>query len=353
MSDDGFPAVIGDVLALLVALRAERVDTDEALSRVSALKQRHPQHWFNIIWERETLGETLHYDMLVGTERGTYSISYCADEETPWAVRGTQRINESLVVRVNDDPVYIHQAITSLDHAWQTLHIGRHLIDTSLIARELTLNPIDVTDEELADALTRFRRRRRLFSVAQVETWMREHGTTQVQLEAHLRDEVARDGLRRRVAAGREAAYFQDHRADFDRAQVARIQVADREQAERLYDRLRREPSMFLQAAQERFLTDRVDDAPFVTVLRRDLSAERAASMFGAEPGQVIEPFTTGDGFEIVQVLRFLPAELDAGARGQIRDILFEEWLEEKRRSARVEWFWGAAEAAELPAVAL
>jgi hypothetical protein len=138
MSEDVFTAVIGDVLALLGALRAERVDTDEALSRLAGLKRRHPRCWFNMVWERESVGEAIHYDILVGAEGGTYSLSYCADEETPWAVRGTQRINESLVVRVDDDPVYIHQAITSLDHAWLTLHIGRHLIDTSLIGRELT-----------------------------------------------------------------------------------------------------------------------------------------------------------------------------------------------------------------------
>jgi putative peptide maturation system protein len=353
MIDEGTPAVIRDALALLVELRAERVDTDDALSRLSRLQQRHPQCWFNMVWEREALGDGIHYDILIGAEGGTCSLSYCADEETPWAVRGTQRISESLVVRVNDDPVYIHQAITSLDHAWPTLHIGRHLIDTSLIARELTLNPIDVSDEELAEAFTEFRVRRRLFSVAQVEGWMREHGTTQVQLEAHLRDEVARDRLRRRVAAGREAACFQEHRADFDRAQVARIPVADGEAATRLYERLRREPAMFLQAAQAQFLDSRAEDALFVTVLRRDLSAERAASIFGAEPGQVLAPFATGDGFELVQLLRILPAELDAGTRVQIHDLLFNEWLDERRSTARVEWFWGAAEAAELPAMAL
>ena len=189
--------------------------------------------------------------------------------------------------------------------------------------------------------------------MAQVERWLRDHGTSQVQLEAHLRDEVARDGLRRRVAAGRETAYFRDNRAAFNRAQVARIHVAQHEPAARLYERLRREPAMFLQAAQERFLANQVEDSLFVTILRRDLSPEQATSMFAAEPGHVIAPFPSRDGFELVQVLRLLPAELDAATSAQIRDILFEEWLEEKRRTARVEWFWGAAGAAELPAIAL
>jgi putative peptide maturation system protein len=353
MSDDDLREAIGDVLALLEALRAERAGTDEAMSRLSAIGRRHPRYWFNMVWERETLGESLHYDVLVGAERGTYSLSYCADEETPWAVRGTQRINESLVVRVDDEPVFIHQAITSLDHAWHTLHIGRHLVDTSLIERELTRDPIDVSDDDLAEALTRFRRRRGLFSVAQVERWLREHGTSQVQLESHLRGEVAQEQLRRRVAAGREEEYFRDHRAGFDRAHVARIEVAERDLAERLHDRLRREPAMFLQAAQERFLAGGGEESLFVTLSRRELGAEAAGAVFAAEPGQVVGPIASGEGHALVQVLRVLPAELDAATRQEIQGILFEEWLEERRRAARVEWFWGAAEAAEIPAAAL
>jgi hypothetical protein len=55
----------------------------------------------------------------------------------------------------------------------------------------------------------------------------------------------------------------------------------------------------------------------------------------------------------LVRVLRFLPARFDEATREQVRDVLFEQWLAEGRRRARVEWFWGAAEAAEVPAVSL
>jgi putative peptide maturation system protein len=346
-------AAAADALALLIDLRAERAGTDEATLRVAALKARHQPIWMNLVWELEPLSEAIHYDILVGDERGTYSLSYCADEETPWAVRGTQRMTESLVARVNGQPVFIHEAITSLDHAWHALHIGRHLVDNSLIDREMKLDPIQVTDEELDEALAGFRRRRRLFSVADLERWLREHGTTQVQLETHLELEVARAALRRRVAAGREEDYFRSHRADFDRVQVARIQVAERAAAERLFERLSREPEMFLHAAQERFLAGDGSDSVFVTVLRAELPPERAAPLFAAQPGQIVGPAETGGGHELVQVLRVVPAELDAATREQIQGILFEAWLEEQRRSARVEWFWGAAEAADLPAVLL
>lgn len=346
-------AAVGDALALLENLRDERIAVAQAEEMVRALGARHPAHWINMVWEQESFGGTIHYDILIGSEDGTHALSYCADEDTPWPVRGLQRVNESMVLRVNDEPVRIYEAITSLDYAWHTLHIGRHLIDMSLIAQALRAEPIEATDEELAGALTRFRQRRRLFTVAQVEQWMRDHGTTQVQLETHLRDQVAQEKLRERVAAGREEAYFHDHRADFDRVQVARLFVSDQAEARRLHEQLRGDPAQFLSEAQRCFLAQGQGGDLFVTLQRRELHAEQAEVLFATEPGQVAAPVPSGEGYDLVQVLGFVPARLDAATRQQITGILFEQWLEDQRRGARVEWFWGEAEAAELPAVSL
>jgi putative peptide maturation system protein len=351
--NESLQAAVRDAFALLSTLRSERVPTDEAMVRLRALKERHPERWINLVWERETFGDAIHYDILVGDEGDTWSLSYCANEETPWPVRGLQRVNESMVVRVNNDPVNIHQTITSLDYAWHTLHVGRHLIDMSLIEQELRLHPVEITDEDLAAALTKFRRKRRLFTVSQVERWLHDHGTTQVQLETHLRDEVAREKLRERVAAGREEAYFHDHRADFDRVRVARLFTPSEEQARQLLARLRDRPEGFLAEARACFLEHGLEDSLFVTLQRGQLHPEQAEILFSTRPGQVTPPVPSGEGYELVQALEVVPARLDAATRRQIRDALFERWLEEKRRTARVEWFWGAAEAAEVPAVVL
>lgn len=344
---------IHDALASLVKWREEHLAPEQAQEAFQALKARHPDHWMNMVWEQETYGGSVHYDILVAGDAGTYSLSYCADEELPWPARGLQRVNESLVLRVNDDPVFITQAITSLDHAWSTLHIGRHLINMSLIDQEIRNSGLVVTDEELAEALLDFRKKRRLFSVEQVERWMAEHGTTQVQLEQHLREDVAREKLRRKVAAGREEAWFECNRTDFERAQVARLYVPSRDEAWRLYAELREAPGRFLELAQVYFLERGGAGELFTTLRRGELEPEQAERLFSTKPGQMAEPVPSGKGYEVVRVLRFLPARLDEATREQVRDSLFEEWLAEQRRRARVEWFWGAAEAAELPAVSL
>jgi len=355
VTSDIIQAVVGDALALLIRLRAERIPSHAAWDEVVRLRERYPDRFINLIWEQESYVDKLHYDLLVDIGPGTLSISYCADEEVPWPSRGLQRVNEALVLRVNDEPVQIGQVVTSLDYAWHQLHVGRHLIDMSLIDQAIRDRRIDVSDEQLEAALTTFRRRRRLFSTEAIERWMAEHGASQAQLEHHLRQDVARDELRRQVIAGDQTyeAYIAAHRADFDRVRVARIFVADRAEAEALHRELRVAPQHFLAVVQRRFIDGAAMEDVFVTLRRDELEADQAACLFETEPGQLAPIVESGEGFEVAQVLRKLPAVLDDETRAVIGDRLFDRWLSAQRGKARVEWFWGAAEAAEVPPISL
>src|SRR5262249_27418607 len=156
-----------------------------------------------------------------------------------------------------------------------------------------------------------FRRKRRLFSVEEVERWMAEHGTTQVQLEQHLREDVARQKLRRKVAAGREEEWFQHHRADFERVQVARLRVPHQDEAWRLYEQRSGKPEQLLELAQVDFLERGGTGELFATLRRGELEPEQAERLFSTEPGHLAEPVPSGRGYELVRVLRFLPARFD------------------------------------------
>lgn len=347
--------LVTEAVALIIRLRAERVPVEAAWEEIGRLRSRHPGQFIDLVWEQETYLDRIHYDILIESAGGTLSMSYCADDDVPWPARGLQRVNESLVLRVNDDPVWIGEVVTSLDYAWHKLHVGRHLIDMALITREIRNRRIEVSDEQLEAAFEAFRVRRRLFTTASVDRWMAEHGASQAELEHHLRHDVARRELRRRVIGGGEeqAAYFDAHRGDFDRVQVAKIHVADRAGAELLRDELREAPQRFLATAQQRFLHHAAGGEIFATLWRHEIDPEHAAQLFDTESGQLAPVLPSGDGFEVVQVLRKQAAVLDDATRALIGDRMFEHWLDERRRCARVEWFWGAAEASDIPAIAL
>jgi putative peptide maturation system protein len=355
MTGDSVDRVVGDALLLLVQFRSEHVPVEVAWEAIRRMRERHPGRAIDLVWEQESYLDKIHYDILVEICGGTLSVGYCADEDIPWPARGLQRVNEAVVLRVNDDPVQIGEVVTSLDYAWPTLHVGRHLINMSLVAQEIRDRKIEISDAQLETALIAFRVQRRLFTAAAVGQWMAEHGASQAQLEYHLRQDMARNELRRQVIGGPDAyaAYFAAHRAGFDRVQVAKVHVADRDAADSLHRELRDAPQRFLAAAQQWFLQGNGHGEIFVTLRRDELEADQAAQLFETEPGQLAPIVASGDGFEVVQVLRRLPGVLDDETRAVIGDRLFEHWLGEQRACARVEWFWGAAEATEVPAIAL
>jgi hypothetical protein len=104
----------------------------------------------------------------------------------------------------------------------------------------------------------------------------------------------------------------------------------------------------FFEAAQLRFLAadaQRAGEAVsmFAALRRGEAPEALAASVLAATPGAVVGPVPVEDGFVVVRVLDVTPARLDEPVRAAIARLLFDEWLEERRRSARIEWNWGNA----------
>jgi putative peptide maturation system protein len=67
------------------------------------------------------------------------------------------------------------------------------------------------------------------------------------------------------------------------------------------------------------------------------------AALFAARPGEVLGPVRSDRGAALLQVLGVRPARLDSRTRAAIVHALFEAWLAERRRTARIEWYWGNA----------
>jgi putative peptide maturation system protein len=192
-----------------------------------------------------------------------------------------------------------------------------------------------------------FRREHGLHQAADTYRWLERHGMSHEKLERYVADEALVGKLCARVTAGRVEGYFEEHRADFDTAGVARIEFADEARARQAGGRVRSGAVDFFQAAQDEFL--RGDPGPqppdglFAVIRRREAAGELGEAVFGAAPGEVVGPVRTGNGHALVRVLSREPARLDAATRRVIKKILFEGWLEERRREATIEWFWGNA----------
>ena len=337
-----------DGLQFLISLSRDHCQPDEATSRLSSLRARHPTVVIDLLWERETYDESVHYDLLLRAADGddTVSLSFCPDKALPWPMRGVHRWTEQDLVRVNNIVLRVHEAITYLDVVWNETRIAERLIGACLIQDVLQEQPVEITDAQLQAALDRFRRARGLLSADRTRRWLDQHGLTHPQLEQRLLDELALAQLRARIAEGRIESHFNLHRADFDTALVAWLVLEDAQAAARAA----RSSDDFYQAAQLRFTSSPAEERHhigqlFRRVRRSDLSSELAEAIFGASPEAVVGPVADRSGFAVVKVLQTTPAMLDSATSQTIEARLFQEWLAERRKAAMVEWYWGRSRA--------
>jgi putative peptide maturation system protein len=338
-----------EALDYLKALIREGVGPAEALARLRALRQRHPDTEMELVWEEQAYDSSLHYDLLLRRPgEGTVSLSFCPDRVLPWPLRGVQRLSDRQIVRVNNTVLDVSQAIACIDFLWDEARVVNRLVNVCLVQEALQNNPVELSAEELQTAMDSFRRARRLFTAEDTRRWMERRGLTHEKLERLVGDEATVTKLRDRVAGGRVDAYFAEHRADFDVARIARVPFPDKESALRTVRQIRGGEVDFYEAAEGRFLTAGGRPSPasavlFTEVLRRDTPPELAAAVFAAAPGDLLGPVPAEEGWAVVRVLSVTPARLDQETRLAIKKTLFEEWLDERRQAARIEWSWGNA----------
>jgi putative peptide maturation system protein len=344
--DETFPVALRDTLACLLTLGRDRVPPALAREAFQRLEARHPDVPMDLVWEEEGSG-TVHYDALLDAPQGgTVSLAFCPDRGLPWALRHAHHAREADVLRVNGRTLNVHTIMGYLDVLWDDARLLTRLVDGCLMLDGIEAHAIEVSAAETRKAIGAFRQWHRLGTAEAIQHWLARRGWTHDDLEYELTRQVAAAKLRERLVGARVDIYFAQHRADLDRAEIARLRVDDAKRAARLCGEIRRGAIGFFDALQERFLAGHVPagGGALEVVRRRQLSPRDAALIFGASPGDVVGPLPRSDGYQIVRVLRVRRARLDAETREAIRQTLFEEWLAERRREAAIEWFWGEAD---------
>jgi putative peptide maturation system protein len=340
MTDSLTPAVCA-ALEYLRDLNRDGVRPDEARNRMSGLRGQHPQTRIDLLWEEEACDQSVHYDTLVQQDgEGTVSLSFCRERTLPWPLRGVQRWSEMDLVRVNATVLKVDQAVALLDFIWDDAPMLKRLVDAGLIREALDQDPVPPSDEDLQRALDEFRRLHGLFKAADMYRWMEQRGLTQERLESHLAELAEIEALRDRVTARKVEAYFEERRSEFDTVSLAQFTVKDADQAQKIAVQIRAGSVDFYAAAERSFLAEDAPSNLFKTVVRGQASAEFSAA-FDASPGELLGPIRVDSGNVIVRVLSQTPARLDTATQAAIKELVFEDWLKDRRRAATIEWYWG------------
>jgi putative peptide maturation system protein len=345
MNEDVRQAVF-DALNCLMTIDRERTRPRDAQRRLAEVAAVHPRVGMELVWEEESYDGSLHYDALLRPEHdATISLGYCRDPGLPWPLRGVRRWSDADLAQVNGRLLKMQDAVAHLDVLWQEAPIMNRMIDTCLIREELDAHPIELSDADLQFGVDGLRRAHRLFTPDATQRWLQERGMTHGQLEQLAADNLTGLRLREKIARGRVDSYFEAHRSEFDCAHIARFECDLEETALTLRHRVNEEKQDFLEATRDLFPpSPRFARYFFTTLRRREVLPELAAAVFEAEPGALVGPTSIDGGYALTHVLALSPARLDDWARAAIQQLLFDEWLAERRQRAHVTWYWGTSD---------
>ena len=302
----------------------------------------------DLVWDVERCLGAVHYDALLRIPGGgTISLAYTVPGHgVPWALRHAHHARESDLLRVNGRTLTMQTVMGYLDGLWHDARLVAALRRWMSGARSRGRAGNRGDRQRGARATEKFERREGFADLDARYAWLRRRGWTPDDLEHEIRRQVIALKLRKQIAKGRIDSYFARRQRELDAAFVARcacraatLPSVRPPRPERLgsigrwsrQSRKRRSPRTGLNSSASAAATSRL---PMRT---RCLPRRRA---------QVLGPFARDGGYDVVRVLRMARARLDEATRTLITALLFEEWLEERRAGAAVEWFWGDVERA-------
>lgn len=201
-----------------------------------------------------------------------------------------------------------------------------------LIQDEARQAGLSVTREELQSAADAFRRRHGLTAVADTHAWLSGNGMSVDDFKARVLHDLLAAKLRQHLAAAGIEGHFAAHPAGYERLRLAQLCVGREDLANELATQVR-EDGRDLDAVAGEHRLRLVRGESF----RKDLPGPLAEALAAAEPGQLVGPVETPEGFVLAVAEERQPAALDAATRQQIENELFTDWLAGRMREANID----------------
>lgn len=215
----------------------------------------------------------------------------------------------------------------------------KSLVIQTILEQYALENNLVVTEEELQQRFDALRRRRGLFSAAATEQWLKENGITLDDLEKDFEIRVLSEKIRDSSTRETVEKFFAENKANMDTAEISMLTVKEPEVAMELLAQIREDGAEFMVLAGEYSIDERAKYSGYVGIVeRQSLVGEVSAAIFQAKAGEVVGPFQTDMGYNLVQVKGLYPAVLDEQKEREIRNILFQRFLGEEEQKARILW---------------
>lgn len=202
--------------------------------------------------------------------------------------------------------------------------LSQRIIEQAAKERGLT-----VTSEEIQSEAERQRREKRLEKASDTLAWLADELMTVEDWEAGIHNEILEKKLAESLFAKDVEKFYAQNWLDFEQILLYQIIVPYERVAREVFYQIEEEEISFYEAAHLYDIDEkrRSQCGYEGKVHRRSLKPDIVAAVFSAEPEQVIGPVRTEQGYHLLLVEKFIPAQLTPEVYQNILKRMFKEWL--------------------------
>ena len=196
-----------------------------------------------------------------------------------------------------------------------------------------------VSTEELQAEGDAWRRAMRLHSAKDTSAWLSAIGYSLDDFEAEMEYRVLRRQKRAGFTAQELEAWFNEHRADYDRAKLSHLVVKNEGLAKEILQQVKHEKKDFRALAQKHSTDEATRDAGgwLGWVRRSSFSPDAAPKVVAAAAGECVGPIKlSGGAAQLICVHEVVKATLDEATQDEVRGALLTKWLAGIRAETKV-----------------
>ncbi|MDZ8054640.1 MAG: peptidylprolyl isomerase [Aulosira sp. ZfuVER01] len=194
---------------------------------------------------------------------------------------------------------------------------------------------IKVEVEELQKTADQIRLANKLHNADETWEWLEKHGLSLDDFEDIIHHTIISNKLALYLFADKIEPYFFEHQLDYLSAVIYEIVLDDEDLAIELFYAIQEGEISFYDVAHK-YIKDtelRRQLGYKGIVQRKDMKSEISATVFAAQPPQLIKPIITSSGIHLILVEEIIQPQLDDNIRTKIFTKLFSEWLKKKTES--------------------
>ncbi|MBO4274424.1 TIGR04500 family putative peptide maturation system protein, partial [Microbispora triticiradicis] len=337
---DSFAGDLAEAVALLRRLPTARDAVAEARRSVLDWAAARPHLRAQLAVDEPPGTTRVGYDLLLDhPEGGTVALSAEVDDGIPWLVDHSTHWAAANILSVDGAGLSIAGALSAIRAMGvRDRQLHERLVDHRIVLNELEGALQQPTAAEIQAAADEFRRRRGLTGRAQTLEWLAEAGMSPEMFQTHARTQALVARIRDRFAGEPARRHLAEHPEDFT---VRRVVWVTGRRADDLSALLEGPVEDFaarcLAAIERAAPSGNTPQLHATTALTprlpeplRTVPAKTAIGPVPHEGGHL-----AGAVYEVVAPDPDAPEVMEAA-----RDAAFQAWLDERRRTAEIRWFW-------------